>query len=175
MHKVKCIICGQPFDRDKVQAVRVGARRYAHQACDPDNTDLEPLAIKEDPELTKLKDYIKQIYGDSCNWAMTNKYINKFVNENGYSYSGILKSLVYFFEVKGNSIEKANGSIGIVPYVYQNAYDYYYSLFLAKQQNQDKNVISMTQKTKEITIKPPKIKKKIKFFNFEEGESIDGK
>ena len=44
MHKVKCIICGQSFDRDKVQAVRVGARRYAHQTCDPNNTNLETFS-----------------------------------------------------------------------------------------------------------------------------------
>ena len=51
MHKVKCIICGQSFDRDKVQAVRVGARRYAHQTCDPNNTNLEPLALNKYMEI----------------------------------------------------------------------------------------------------------------------------
>jgi hypothetical protein len=45
-----------------------------------------------------------------------------------YTYSGIHRSLEYFYEVKGNSLDKANGGIGIVPFVYQDAYNYYYSL-----------------------------------------------
>ena len=32
-HIVKCAVCGNKFDRDKVQAVKVGARRYAHYSC----------------------------------------------------------------------------------------------------------------------------------------------
>ena len=29
-HMVKCKVCGKSFDRDKIQAVKVGANRYAH-------------------------------------------------------------------------------------------------------------------------------------------------
>ena len=60
-----------------------------------------------------------------------------------------MKSLVYFYQVKGNPISKANGALGIVPYVYQDAYNYYYSLFMAQQANKDKTLIT---KTKEINI-----------------------
>ena len=39
-HKVKCYYCGKEFDRDKEEAVKVGARRYAHKTCSPyDVTD----------------------------------------------------------------------------------------------------------------------------------------
>ena len=35
-HMVICTVCGKRFDRDKIQAVKSGARRYAHQSCMPD-------------------------------------------------------------------------------------------------------------------------------------------
>jgi hypothetical protein len=47
-----------------------------------------------------------------------------------YTYSGIKRTLEYFYEVKKNSIEKANGGIGIVPWVYEEAKRYYYNQWL---------------------------------------------
>ena len=166
----KCAICGIEFDRNAIQAVRHGARRYSHQTCEPNNTDLVPMeGGANDPELKKLKDYISTLFGENANWAMINKQIKKYKEENGYSYSGILKSLVYFYDVKHNSKEKANNAISIVPYVYQDAYNYYYSLFLAQQATQDKTLIT---KVKEIIIKPPKMRgTKQQFFDLGEWEN----
>jgi len=168
-HCVKCSICGVTFDRDKIQAVKTGARRYAHATCDPNNKDLVPLLTKEeDPDLTKLKEYINELYGREANWALINKQIKTYTTENKYSYSGILKSLVYFYKIKGNSIDKSNGGIGIVPFTYQAAYDYYYSLFIAQAQNQQKDVKGITSKIKEITIPLPQIRITKRFFNLDD-------
>ena len=98
-HMVKCSICGQMFNRDEVQAVKTSARRYAHATCDPNNTDFVPLVTIEDSDLIKLKDFINQLYGKNANWALINKQIRTFTTENHYSLSGILKSLVYFYQV----------------------------------------------------------------------------
>ena len=162
-HQVICTVCGQKFDRDIVQAVKSGARRYAHQACMP-NGELVPLAIKEDPELAKLKEYISKLFGQDANWALINKQIKKFKEENNYSYSGMLKSLVYFFEVKGNPKEKANNGIGIIPYIYQDAYNYYYNLYISQERmKEERHIFSQI---KEILIKPPKKKgTKKKYFS----------
>ena len=43
----------------------------------------------------------------------------------GMPYRGQLLTLKYFFEVKKNSIEKAKGSIGIIPFIYAEARVYY--------------------------------------------------
>ena len=165
-HLVICSVCGKRFDRDKVQAVKTGARRYAHYDCAPDK-ELVPLPKNEEnPDLKKLKDYINQLFGKNANWAMINKQIKTYITENQYSYSGIMKSLIYFYEVKGNSIDKANGALGIVPFVYQQAYNYYYSLFVAKSQNEQKDIETIISKTKEITIPLPKIVLPKRFFKF---------
>ena len=79
----KCAICGIEFDRNAIQAVRHGARRYSHQTCEPNNTDLVPMeGGANDPELKKLKDYIGTLFGENANWAMINKQIKKYKEEN---------------------------------------------------------------------------------------------
>ena len=142
-HYVVCSVCGKKFNRDIVQAVKSGVRRYAHYECKPDG-ELIPLLekpkseSKKDEDLTKLKNYIKELYGDRANWALINKQLKDFQSEYNYSLSGILKSLIWFYEIKGNNLEKSNGGIGIVPFAYQSARDYYYALWVAQQQNENK-------------------------------------
>ena len=165
-HLVKCAICGETFDTNVIQAVKHGARRYAHYSCEPSG-ELVPLGPDADPELQKLKEYIGKIYGDKANWALINKQIKKFKEENKYSYSGMLKSLVYFYEIKKQPIDKSQGGIGIIPFVYQDAYNYYYNLFMAQQAN-DKSLVTQI---KEIIIKPPKChRRRKKFFDLGEFE-----
>ena len=83
----------------------------------------------------------------------------------------MLKTLIWWFDIKGNSIEKANGGIGIIPYVYQQACDYYYTLFLAKTANKNKDLsIYNNHKIKTIQIESQQIKiKPHKLFHMEEG------
>jgi len=40
-------------------------------------------------------------------------------------YKGQLLTLKYFYEIKRNNIEKAHGSIGIIPFIYKEAEQYY--------------------------------------------------
>ena len=165
-HYVICSVCGQRFNRDVVQAVKSGARRYAHQTCLPGG-EIVPLP-QVDAELTKLVEYVQQLLGKEYNAARVKKQIKDFKDEYGYSYSGMLKSLVYFYEVKGNSKDKANGGIGIVPFIYNDAYNYYLNLFLANQQNINKDIKSYTSKVKEITIKVPTVDFPKKLFNLDD-------
>ena len=94
------------------------------------------------------------------------KQLNQYVEEYNYTYSGMLKALIYFYEVKGNSVEKANGGIGIIPFIYKDACNYYYNLYLAQEANENKEI--KKQEIKEITITSPQAeRKKIKLFSFE--------
>ena len=166
-HNVKCAICGKIFNRDVIQAVKHGARRYSHFECEPDGEKV-PLANTRDEDLENLLEYIDKLFKGKQNHAKVNQSIKKFHNELGYSYTGIQKALIYFYEIKHNSLDKANGGISIVPFCYQDAYNYYYSLFLAQQATQDKTLIT---KVKEIIIKPPKMRgTKQQFFDLGEWE-----
>ena len=162
-HIVKCAICQKTFDRDKIQAVKHGARRYSHYDCEPTGEKV-PL-VKKDEDLQKLLEYINTLFKGQQNQAKVNQSIKKFHNEFGYSYSGIQKALYYFYEIKHNSIDKANGGISIVPFVYKDAYNYYYDLFMAQQRNENKK--PFIEKVREIIIKPPKVEKPVKLFDLD--------
>lgn len=58
--------------------------------------------------------------------------MDNFHKEKNYSYSGMYKSLKYFFEIKGNPIEKANGGIGIIPWIWDDALKYWRALWEAQ-------------------------------------------
>lgn len=162
-HIVKCAICQKTFDRDKIQAVKHGARRYSHYECEPTGEKV-PL-IKKDEDLQKLLEYINILFKGQQNQAKVNQSIKKFHSELGYSYSGIQKALYYFYEIKHNSIDKANGGISIVPFVYKDAYNYYYDLFMAQQRNENKK--PFIERVREIIIKPPKVEKPVKLFDLD--------
>ena len=159
----KCAICGKEFDRNAIQAVRHGARRYSHWTCEPDG-ELVPME-KKDEDLQKLLEYINILFKGQQNQAKVNQSIKKFHSELGYSYSGIQKALYYFYEIKHNSIDKANGGISIVPFVYKDAYNYYYDLFMAQQRNENKK--PFIERVREIIIKPPKVEKPVKLFDLD--------
>ena len=113
---IKCYYCGKTFDRDKLPYVQVSAKRYAHQEC---SLTEEEKRNKEEQDKCDLENYIMQLFKTDYVDARIHKQIKQYREEYNYTYSGIRKALVYFFEIKGNSIEKANGGIGIVPYVYK--------------------------------------------------------
>lgn len=155
MHKCKCAVCGQDFDRDKIQAVKYGARRYAHYTCAPDK-ELVPLPPpKEKTEDQLILEYCSNLFGSSMNAAMIKRQIKIFVKDYGYTKSGILKTLQYWYDIKHNDISKSNGAIGIVPYVFNDAKQYYFQLFVAQESN--KNIISYKPKIEDVTIPSPRM------------------
>lgn len=166
-HYVKCPKCGETFDRDIIQAVRINGRRYGHAKCYPDNNNFVPLVEKKISEEQKIKNYAKSILKEQYVAARVNKQIKDFLAE-GYTASGILKTLVYWYEIKHNDVSKAMGGIGIVPYVYKQALDYYYNLYLAEMANVDKDIDEYRPKEIFISIDLPKKEKEVKLWEDED-------
>lgn len=168
-HIVTCIYCKKKFDRDKYPFVQVSNRRYAHTECSMSD---DQKKAKEELDKEALNNYIMKLFNTSYVDARVQKQIKQYVDEYNFTYSGIQKALTYFFEIKGNSLEKANGGIGIVPYVYKNAYNYYYALWQAQQKNEDKVVTDYVPNIKEIVIPRPQRKvKKRQLFTFLDKEN----
>lgn len=168
MHKVKCKYCGVEFDRDKESFIQISPRRYAHPKCHQEADNNKSQEQKDQEELEK---YIMKLFNETYLNARVKKQIKDFKEEYNYTYSGMLKTLIYWYEVKGNSIEKANGGIGIIPYVYKDSMNYYYSLYLAAIANQDKNIEKYKPLIKEFSIESPRtLKKEIHLFNLDDME-----
>ena len=121
-------------------------------------------------DLEELEKYIKNLFGQNYINAKVRKQIRDYRQEYKYSYSGMLKTLFYWYEIKGHKFknEEANYGIGIIPYIYDKAHDYYYSLYLAKTANEGKNIEDYKPKIKMIQIVSPNSeRKKNKLFDLD--------
>ena len=187
-HVVKCFWCGERFDTDKIESVKVNSRRYGHLSCVPEGEvnqyELIPLKpqkektkkqtkqkVEKDKNLEKLEKYICQLFDVDYVPPRIQKQITQFKNEFNYTYSGILKTLVYFYEIQGNNQndDKYGQTIGIVPWIYEDAKKYFYTLYLAQLANQKLTHDQIETKVVQYRIPSPQIKKRdIKLFVFEE-------
>ena len=148
---VKCLYCGEQFDRLSEPCVKIG-RRYAHQHC-YDGQSKEDLQLQQDKH--DFFEYIKELYGDDYNYVSISKQAESYIKQYGFTYSGMLKSLRWFYDIKHNDKESSNGRIGIIPYIYEDAKKYYYNLYLAQQRNKD--VEGYRLEVKEIVIASPRV------------------
>ena len=130
---VKCKFCGKQFDRNdpNIEVVKLN-RRYAHKVC-YDKQDKELLQEQEDQDA--LYQYIATIFGDDFDFIRNKKLIESYKEKHNFSYSGMLKALKWYYEIENGSKEKANGGVGILPYIYEQAYKYYFDLYQKQQQN----------------------------------------
>ncbi len=169
-HMVKCPICKQQFDANAEPFVKE-KNRYLHKAC-AENRDAS--RSEEDKDKEALFEYINKLYGTEFVNPLMQRQIKQYISEYNYTYSGMHKALVYFYEVKGNSVEKSNGSLGIIPHIYQKAYRYYYALWEAKQRNVDKNIVDYVPTERVIKIPIPAARnKKRNLFSFLDKELED--
>ena len=166
LDNVTCAYCQKPMSKKDEDCVMIGNGKYVHKACQA----LEEKREKTDKE--QLEDYIKNLFGTTYIDPRVRAQIKKYVEEFNYTYSGIRKALIYHYEIKGGDKSKANGGIGIVPYVYEAAYNYHYQLWLAQQKNKDVEITLYTPKVKEIVIQRPerKVKKRPLFTFLDEEE-----
>lgn len=170
LDNVICVYCKKPLHRIKDSCVLISQGKYAHSDC---------AEIEEKRELTdkeQLEEYIKQLFKTDYVNPLIQKQIKKYAEEYNFTYSGMLKALQYFYEIKGGSLEKAHGGIGIIPYVYKDAYNYHYKLWLAQQHNEQIGIeVYEPPKIKEIVIPRPRPKlKKRQLFTFLDEEVENG-
>ena len=162
MHKVKCTVCGETFDRDKINFVQTSPNRYAHATCVAQQDDTYD---KTEQEYKELERYIKQLFGEQYIDVKVKKQIMEYRKNYNYTYTGMLKSLIWFYEIKGNKKDKANGGIAIIPWIYKDAMEYYYTLYNAEIANSTKTLNDISSVTEVIIHSPIAQRKKKKLFD----------
>ena len=167
LDNVTCAFCKKGLSKKDPDCVMLNNNKYVHKECQ----ELEESREKTDRE--KLEEYIKEVFALSYIDPRVKAQIKKYIEEYNFTYSGMQKALYYFYEIKGGDKSKANGGIGIIPYIYQDAYNYHYNLWLAQQKNKDVEVQLYVPKVKEIVIQRPerKIKKRDLFVFLDEEEN----
>ena len=170
-HVVKCLYCGESFDMNLIEGIKVTSNRYAHKTCAEKRTKEQS---KEEKDMADFYAYCKEKFGQQFDFVKTKKLAEGYIKKYNYTWTGMLKTLIYFFEVKNNSTSKAGGSIGIIPYEYQHAHDYYFSIWKAQQLNVNKKIENYIPEVIEIKIPPPvpqpKKRKRFTFLDREEEE-----
>ena len=128
-HMVMCRVCRKTFDANDENEKWVMPSRnwYFHEQCYNDwkkNTD---NATDED-WMMLIYDFIARDLKGDYNWHICENQRKKFLKENKFTNKGIYFTLKYFYEIKKNPWSKSNGSLGIVPYVYKEATEYWTNL-----------------------------------------------
>lgn len=123
---VKCLYCEQQFYRENEDYVQVSGR-YAHKHC-------YEVYLQKQEYRQQIHQRMQKYCGTSYSAARINKQLKNFVEEKHFTEEGILNTIIYWFEIRGEDPEKSYGGIGIVPYVYNDAQRY----FKQKQENEEK-------------------------------------
>lgn len=131
MAQVKCLICGQSFDRDKEDYMKMG-RRYAHRHC----FDTLPVAEQEQylaPD--RLYQYIKKLFNFSAVPTAVFFAAEQSVKSKGMTYDGLYNAFKYAYEVLKKQKPMNNNVFGIIPYVYEEAQKYYSQKDTTRKEN----------------------------------------
>lgn len=158
---VKCLYCGQEFYRSQTEWVKPRGNRYAHKEC----------AMKEEVKqgvILQVHDKMKNILGVNYNKTKIDKQIKSLLKE-GKTEIGILRTLEYWYDIKQSSAAQANGGIGIVPYVYGEAMNYFDRQKRYKEMQQTIDIDSFIDDTKVLRVSPKPIRKPVgvKLFDLE--------
>ncbi|MEJ7218430.1 hypothetical protein [Staphylococcus gallinarum] len=130
---VKCPHCSVKDDKAKMSKQ---GNRYWHKSCieaheiekEANKTEETKIKERDIEERKALIEYIMDLFHLDKPSGMILKQIKEFHDEPYYyRYKAIQMTLEYFFEIKNNSVRNARG-IGIVPYVYDDASDFYKNL-----------------------------------------------
>lgn len=127
---VKCLVCGEMFDRDEEPYYIVG-RRYVHGkgVCEQQAREQEEEKKKsvndkkkEEQYRKELIEYVMHLQGTERPHGMALKQMKEY-REMGYTYQGMKSTLYYFHEILEKEV--VGTGIGIVPFVYEDAIDYF--------------------------------------------------
>lgn len=88
-----------------------------------------------DDEMVKLTQYICKLFNIKRINPLMSEQISTFTKTNGYTLSGIRASLYYFFEMEEREVGEDVKGIGIVPFVYDEARQFFEGLAKVKEKN----------------------------------------
>lgn len=130
-HFVKCRICKQQFDTttlvEGIEWIQPSPRWYYHCKCYEDWAKKKnDIHATQDGEawMSAAYDFLKKELKMSVNYHMFRAQWESFTKKQ-MTPKGIYFTLKYFYDIQHGKIEKANGGIGIVPYIYTEATQYW--------------------------------------------------
>jgi hypothetical protein len=180
LSKRKCVICSnwiekedetvpyknrlahvQCFNSMMKMAVKSNSEKKAAKSkktkkINPKSTVLgDCLTEEESKQKRSLISYIEELFGEKAN-AKTYTQIKNLMRDYPYfTYVGLEQSIRFFYEIKENPI--TNQGLGIVPYVYDQAQEYFKNLGEVQSHNASISNVNELYAHKKVRIAPPKI------------------
>lgn len=180
MSKRKCVICSnwiekgdetvpyknrlahvQCFNSMMKMAVKSNSEKKAAKSkktkkINPRSAALgDCLTEEESKQKRSLISYIEELFGEKTN-AKTYTQIKNLMRDYPYfTYVGLEQSIRFFYEIKENPI--TNQGLGIVPYVYDQAQEYFKNLGEVQSHNASISNVNELYAHKKVRIAPPKI------------------
>lgn len=180
MSKRKCVICSnwiekgdetvpyknrlahvQCFNSMMKMAVKSNSEKKAAKSkktkkINPKSTVLgDCLTEEESKQKRSLISYIEELFGEKAN-AKTYTQIKNLMRDYPYfTYVGLEQSIRFFYEIKENPI--TNQGLGIVPYVYDQAQEYFKNLGEVQSHNASISNVNELYAHKKVRIAPPEI------------------
>lgn len=196
MAKVKCLVCGEMFDREKIPNIKQG-RRYMHVECADKVDDMARCCFCKEQFDKTTTPYVKAFFDKAIahvhckeaedarpksEWELFELYLMELF-QTDFVPPNVLKQInlyytKYNFTQKG--IEQSlrywtevlkktliSNSIGIVPSIYKDATKYYQVIENAQKVNEKKTFSEYVPGILEIQIpSPPRNIKKRQLFSF---------
>lgn len=125
----QCRICHGIIDKEKeregIDWIMPSRNWYYHVKC---YNDWKVSSNRSDEDWVLLiYDLIKRDLKGDYNFFLCESQRKRFIKEHQYTNKGMYFALKYFYEVQGNDWTKSHGSIGIIPYIYKEATEYWVS------------------------------------------------
>ena len=173
-----CRVCKQEIDKSKDDWIMPSRNWYFHKTCY--GKFKEGKEIKSDADYEVLIfDYIARDLKVSYDYYKIHAQIQNFV-KSGMTRKGILFTLKYYYDRNGKeNWERGYGGIGIVPYCYKDATEYWTNIEMRQKGACDKVVEQIKNLKKDYEpikynpIKSNKKKKEIDLNSIFEEEELD--
>jgi hypothetical protein len=140
----------------KSNSEKKAAKSKKTKKINPKSTVLgDCLTEEESKQKRSLISYIEELFGEKAN-AKTYTQIKNLMRDYPYfTYVGLEQSIRFFYEIKENPI--TNQGLGIVPYVYDQAQEYFKNLGEVQFHNASISNVNELYTHKKVRIAPPKI------------------
>lgn len=137
-----CRLCHKIIEKKDQNIIKRSEKYYYHKECFDNFVNM--YTIKTDNEWKDLIFYlIKNLLKKDYNFFQIEKQINKMLNNNNFTVKGIYYSLYWFYIINNNQYNEKYG-IGIVPYIYDQALQYWVDV-----DNKQKDILKQMNKIKD--------------------------
>lgn len=163
---VHCRICKGAFDRVKLKEgvdwVMPSKNFYYHKRCYDGwivNSNDVKAQLADEEFIPFIYSFFSQDLKVSYDYMKCESQRKNFVKNKNCTNKGIYFALKYYYEIQGNSWDKSQGGIGIVPYIYNESREYWQKRVMREEDIMDKIIKQMQERAARPAIKVKKVPK----------------